>query len=88
MANEVLAVHPAIRHEMAHLDRSVEMAEAAFQAISTGAAEAKQCNVMLGAARIHQGAARQKLASRMQAGKLAFQEAKLVEAKPEASASA
>ena len=54
------------------------MAEAAFTAISTGAAEAKNCNVMLGAGRVLQGAARQRLAGRLVAGKLAFQEAKLV----------
>jgi hypothetical protein len=65
---------------MGLLDRSVEMAEAAYLGSTTGAVETKSCNVMLGAARVVQGAARQSIASRMAAGRLAFQEAKLIEA--------
>lgn len=73
-------IHPTISKEMSLLDRSVEMAESAYGAISTGAAEAKACNVMLGSARVVQGAARQSIASRLAAGRLAFQEAKLIDA--------
>jgi hypothetical protein len=79
MANEISVVHPSIKTEVSLLDRSVEMAESAFSAISTGAVEAKSCNVMLGAGRVLQGAARQRLAGRLMAGKLAMQEAKLVQ---------
>jgi hypothetical protein len=78
MANE-LTIHPMIKTEVGLLDRSVEMAEAAFNAITTGAAEAKNCNVMLGAGRVLQGASRQRLAGRLAAGKLAMMESKLVE---------
>lgn len=73
-------MHPAISKEVSLLDRSVEMAEAAFDAITSGATEAKNCNVMLGAGRVLQGAARQRLIQRLAAGKLAFQEARLVSA--------
>lgn len=64
---------------MSLLDRSVEMAESAYDAISSGATEAKNCNVMLGSARVLQGAARQRIQGRLAAGRLAFQEAKLIE---------
>jgi hypothetical protein len=77
-------IHPTVTHEVGLLDRSVEMAEAAFNAITSGAIEAKNCNVMLGAGRVLQGAARQRLTQRLAAGKLAFQEAKLVEQLPAA----
>jgi hypothetical protein len=76
---QLATVHPTVLHEINLLDRSVEMAEAAFNAITTGAAEARNCSVMLGAGRVLQGAARQRLTQRLAAGKLALQEAKLVE---------
>jgi hypothetical protein len=76
---DIAIIHPTIKTEVALLDRSVEMAETAFDAITTGAVEAKNCNVMLGAGRVLQGAARQRLTQRLAASKLAFQEAKLVE---------
>jgi hypothetical protein len=72
-------IHPSVKHEVSLLDRSVEMAEAAFDAIMSGATEAKNCNVMLGAGRVLQGAARQRLTQRLSAGRLAMQEARLVE---------
>ena len=80
MARNVAVIHPTIEKEMSHLNRSVEMAEAAFTGISTGAMEAKQCNVMLGTARVLLGVSRQSVANRLATGKLVFQEAKLVEA--------
>ena len=76
--HQIAIIHPTVQHEVTLLDRSVEMAEAAFDAITSGAIEAKNCNVMLGAGRVLQGAARQRLTQRLAAGKLAMQEAKLV----------
>jgi hypothetical protein len=77
--NQIAFVHPSIRTEVGLLDRSVEIAEAAFTAIQTGAADARACQVYLGSARVLQGAARQRLNNRLAAGKLALQEAKLIE---------
>lgn len=74
-----IIVHPAISREVNLVDRSVEMAEAAFNGLATGAIEAKVGNVYLGAGRVLQGAARIRLATRLAAGKLALQEAKLIE---------
>lgn len=72
-------VHPAIAREMALLDRAVELAEQAAQAITGGAMAARDCNVLLGAGRMMQGSARQSILSRLSAPRLALQEAKLVE---------
>jgi hypothetical protein len=76
--SQVALIHPTIKSEMDLLDRSVAMAEAAFDAITTGAAEAKNCNVMLGAGRVLQGAARQRLTQRLAAGRLILLEARIV----------
>lgn len=78
MSKEIV-VHPSVSSEVGLLDRSVEMAEAAFDGISSGVLESKTCNVMLGAGRVLQGAARIRLQTRLSAGKLALQEAKLIQ---------
>jgi vancomycin permeability regulator SanA len=80
--NEVAlpSVHPTISREMGLLDRSIAMAEQAATAITTGAMPAKDCNVLLGSGRLFQSAARQSIVNRMQAARLAMQEAKLIEA--------
>lgn len=72
-------VHPAVAKEMGLLDRSVDLAEQAVDAITTGAMLARDCNVLLGAGRIIQSAARQNIVNRLAAGRLAMQEAKLIE---------
>lgn len=77
-----LMINPTIGREMSLLDRSVEMAETAFDSITSGAMEAKACNVMLGAGRVLQGAARQRLMQRLSASRLALAEAKLIDQKP------
>jgi hypothetical protein len=72
-------VPSSIGREMSILDMSVDMAIAAYEGIQNGAIETKQAGVMLGSARTLQGAARISIQSRSLAGKLAQQEAKLVE---------
>ena len=47
MTKDLTTIHPSIKTEVALLDRSVEMAEMAFAAINTGAAEARNCNVIV-----------------------------------------
>jgi hypothetical protein len=74
-------VPSSIGREMSVLDRSVDMALTAYDGIMNGALEVKQANVALGSARTLQGAVRISIQSRLAAGKLAMQEAKLVESK-------
>jgi len=79
MNKALTAVHPSIAHEMALLDDSVLMAQQAFDAITTGALPAKDCNVMISSARTLLTASSKRLSHRLAASRLAMQEAKLIE---------
>lgn len=72
-------VHPSISYEMNLLDRSVELAESAASAITTGEMPSKDCTILLGAGRMMQGASRLSLTHRLAANRLAMQEAKLIQ---------
>jgi hypothetical protein len=77
---QLATIHPSITYEHDLLKRSVAMAESAFADID-GGVEAKNCSVKLSAGRVLQGAARLSITHRLAAGKLALQEAKLIESK-------
>ena len=75
-SNHVLA------KEFRLIDRSLEMAEAAFALVNSGTtevAEIRSANVMLGSGRLHQTAAKAFISGRLNAPKLAASEAKLID---------
>ena len=77
-----IAVHPTIAREMSLLEKAEDATDQAVNSIVNGELAAKECHVLLGGARSYNQTARNRLSSRLAAGRLALQEAKLITQAP------